>query len=261
VAREISHRLKEAELVPMVAPLGEQGSAVDATDIVLVFPTHVNIIPYPVRQFLLKVDLAAAEYIGAVATGGGGFNVCRAAVDRILKRKGKELDAYFFVQMVFNTPTGIMPIEAGENWHHQFTDEKLAAIDDRLPGQLDHIAESITERKPNTEGKGLKESLLEWPITLLTRNATTKLAFYVDETCTACGLCEQVCPSGRIELEDEVPVWHEDTKCFYCYACFNFCLEQAILLDNYARKQGRYLHPSVSAQDMRAQREPREHDR
>jgi formate hydrogenlyase subunit 6/NADH:ubiquinone oxidoreductase subunit I len=51
------------------------------------------------------------------------------------------------------------------------------------------------------------------------------------------------------------PEWPAEAPCFFCYACFNSCLEQAILVrDRYERKQGRYLNPAVSPKEIAAQK-------
>jgi Pyruvate/2-oxoacid:ferredoxin oxidoreductase delta subunit len=50
------------------------------------------------------------------------------------------------------------------------------------------------------------------------------------------------------------PLWQKDIKCYYCYACFNFCPEQAILVKNYTYKDGRYYHPNVTAKDIAEQK-------
>ncbi len=43
-------------------------------------------------------------------------------------------------------------------------------------------------------------------------------------------------------------------QCYYCYACFNFCPEQSILVKNYTHKDGRYYHPDVTAKDIAEQK-------
>ncbi|MBN1980427.1 MAG: hypothetical protein JW795_02775, partial [Chitinivibrionales bacterium] len=59
---------------------------------------------------------------------------------------------------------------------------------------------------------------------------------------------------GRIAIVEGRPVWRNEVKCFYCYACFNFCPPQAILHKRYTEKMGRYYHPEVSAADIAGQK-------
>ncbi|WP_319559096.1 EFR1 family ferrodoxin [Marispirochaeta sp.] len=39
-------------------------------------------------------------------------------------------------------------------------------------------------------------------------------SFAVDENCSSCGLCAQVCPVDNVRLEEGKPVWHR--KCQMC---------------------------------------------
>jgi Pyruvate/2-oxoacid:ferredoxin oxidoreductase delta subunit len=42
---------------------------------------------------------------------------------------------------------------------------------------------------------------------------------------------------------------------FFCYACFNFCPRQAILVKGYNLKTGCYNHPGIRAEDIAGQKE------
>jgi NAD-dependent dihydropyrimidine dehydrogenase PreA subunit len=55
-------------------------------------------------------------------------------------------------------------------------------------------------------------------------------------------------------MEKGKTVWQKDVNCFHCYACYNFCPEQAILVKNYKRKKGRYHHPEITADDIASQK-------
>lgn len=45
------------------------------------------------------------------------------------------------------------------------------------------------------------------------------------------------------------PEWHQDV-CFFCYACFNYCPQQAIGVEHCTKKLGRYHHPEISAEEI-----------
>ncbi len=63
-----------------------------------------------------------------------------------------------------------------------------------------------------------------------------------------------VCPSGRVVLQPGTPHWDAATPCYYCYACFNFCPEQAIGVKHYTLKTGRYHHAGIHPADIAAQK-------
>jgi len=43
-----------------------------------------------------------------------------------------------------------------------------------------------------------------------------------------CGTCEKVCLSKKIKMINKKPVWQKNVKCFYCYACINYCSMQSV---------------------------------
>jgi ferredoxin len=50
--------------------------------------------------------------------------------------------------------------------------------------------------------------------------------FHTYETCTGCGICEKICPTGSIILSGGKPVW--SPTCEQCMRCVNFCSHEAI---------------------------------
>ena len=81
-----------------------------------------------------------------------------------------------------------------------------------------------------------------------------QIKYFTDNTFTGCGKCEKVCLTGKIKMEDSKPFCQKNVICYYCYACFNFCPEQAILVKYYTDKKGRYHHPDVSMKDIAGQK-------
>jgi len=73
--------------------------------------------------------------------------------------------------------------------------------------------------------------------------------FYSDSKCTGCGICEKVCPSQKITMEGNKPLWQRNVDCYMCYACLNFCPTEAIqiylkiYMKSYTPERGRYPHP------------------
>jgi Pyruvate/2-oxoacid:ferredoxin oxidoreductase delta subunit len=49
------------------------------------------------------------------------------------------------------------------------------------------------------------------------------------ETCTACGICLDRCPSEALTLEGEVPEVDMD-RCFGCAVCATGCPEESIIM-------------------------------
>jgi ferredoxin len=76
-------------------------------------------------------------------------------------------------------------------------------------------------------------------------------SFYVDTKCNGCGICEKVCPSGKIKIINRIPQWQTDIKCTYCFACLHFCPVQSIQIKKRNTiNKGRYHHPLITAKDI-----------
>ena len=52
--------------------------------------------------------------------------------------------------------------------------------------------------------------------------------FSLQDNCIGCGLCQMVCPTGAIEMEDGRPEWYAD-DCTGCDECMNRCPVKAII--------------------------------
>lgn len=62
--------------------------------------------------------------------------------------------------------------------------------------------------------------------------------FRTSDACTACGLCERLCPVANISLEEGRPQWHG--HCVHCMACISACPQNAIEYGLNSKGQRRY---------------------
>jgi ferredoxin len=250
VAKKLHLKIPNSQLIPIIGFINSGLKQIQQKTIVLVFPTYLTTIPYPVRQFIQNSDFSKVSYISFVATGLGIFNLSRLAADRILKKQKKHINSFFSIKMIQNSPVGLTPAKGNPAWKDEITAEKILPVLEGIQEQVETIAHHIIEKNTAGLNQNFFAPFLETLITLLTKNANAKLPFYTDQTCNSCATCEKVCPSGKIEFSDKKPYWNPDKKCYYCYACFNFCPEQSILLPNYSEKNGRFHNPEISAEDI-----------
>jgi MinD superfamily P-loop ATPase len=73
--------------------------------------------------------------------------------------------------------------------------------------------------------------------------------FTVDDRCTSCGRCAEVCPVENIRLEEGRPVWLH--HCEQCMACIQLCPAEAIQAGKKTEKRGRYHHPGVTIKGLK----------
>lgn len=269
VARELQRRIPETSLVPVLSLLDKESIQTHAETVGLIFPQYAGTMPKVVADVLKKLDPSSARYLFAIVTRGG--TQCRAfsQVDKLLGRKGRRLDSYF----VLNMPSGSEPLV--ETFADYITEERIARLESEMLRRLDSIQEVITAQQVNREEdlSGLDVPPPDFikpfmplvkvlgPILLpLGKLAERRFGFYFDAKCTGCGLCERVCLAQKIVMVDERPVWQKKTECFACFACLNYCPEQAIQVEStwYLRSRttenGRYHHPEVTAVDIAGQK-------
>jgi len=211
-------------------------------------------VPAPVRKFLKKLDLNLSGYFFSIATRGGSFSFADTFVEKILGKKGKSLDSFFDITMVTNTPTGIKPSAGDKNWIKLFTKENISKMESSVQKDLDVIQRVIANKEKYPGKRSSMRFFFGNLFHSLTDGISSQLKYYADSSCNGCGLCEKVCLSNKIKMAGKKPEWQKNIKCYYCFACFNCCPEESILLKNYTDKQGRYLYPGIAAGEIALQK-------
>lgn len=250
VSLELAKRTK-AEVKPM---LKEKDFRLEG-DVGLVFPIHMNSLPKPVETFIEKSDFSKVTYLYAVSTHCGIPGKPEHYLNDILMKKNRTLDDYHSVKMINNTPKGVAPkFLMRMNWEEDITKEKVEDMIRCTDVAIEEIAYRINNQSTDFKEERIrgnaKPSLMNkllWKI-----KGSPKLEFKVDHSCLGCGLCEKVCLAQRIKV-DKNPQWIKE-ECYYCYACFNFCPEQAISVKHYEKKNGRYHYPSITSEQIANQK-------
>jgi ferredoxin len=264
VARGLQERLPGSTLVPIVGQLRFETVRAGSDAVGFVFPLHGMTLPVPVRMFLERLDPGPGRYLFAVATRGG--TICRAfeKADRILARKGRQLDARFLITMPSNDPKLAV--------YEQPSPESLAGLDAALPGRLDRIAAAIRQNVPvdeeDREGVSfglspladrLMERLVLFAMALVGRIGVNNY-FYSDQKCNGCGTCRTVCLSGKVSLVGRRPTWQRRVTCYLCYSCLNYCPQEAVqikskwYMKSFTTSRGRYPHPYATASEIAQQK-------
>ena len=264
-AREIQRRIPATELIPIVSLLGRPGCRAQAESVGFVFPQYASTLPKVMAQFIRTLDVSSAAYLFALATRGGTDCLAFDDLDQILSASGRGLDAFF----VLNMPSASESLIA--DYSSKITPENTARLEAEMQARLASICQTIASRSPDRSAdlRGLVTlpaflrplmPVLRPLILRLGKRAESTFAFYSDEKCSGCAVCEKVCLARRVRLVSGRPVWQKEVNCYGCFACLNFCPEQSVqirstwYLKSHTPENGRYHHPQITAKDIAAQK-------
>ncbi len=257
IAKELQKKIPGSEMLPIVSFLGNPNVETCANTIGFVFPIYFTTLPDPVKKFIKSLKINSIYYIFAIATRLGTPHSAFNEIDKVLKIKGRRLDAYFSITMANNDPKY-------DNYQTP-TEDEIKFYEKAFKKELQLIVKIIKKRKKSRK----KDTTITEPVPQFLVNivpflnsvfkpiaefAGFKSTFYADSKCIGCGICEKVCLSGKIKMEDNKPKWKKDIKCFYCYACLNFCPNEAIQIKGFTENNERYSHPYATADDIAKQK-------
>lgn len=243
-ARLLSDELETGELVPILSQYSMD--AVKENDSIgIVFPVYMHRTPHLVADFLRR--LPKISYLYAVALNAGDPGKVFRFFRRQIKPAGNTLHAGFSIL----TPSNYLPFGEAVQGDDQVELLQTASA------KISRIAGIIRQVKPyfDVEAGWFRRNIFPGLFYSLGYKYIAKLdkSFRVDENCSSCGICEQVCPVNNVVLENGKPVWHQ--KCQLCLACLNLCPEGAIQFGNKTPGLKRYRNPYVNVADIVAQKE------
>ncbi len=239
----MSRELGNSEPVPIISP-GAFDGINELDSVGIVFPVYMHRMPHIVAETLRR--LPKAGYLYAVAVNGGDPGKVFRFFRRQIRPTGNILKAGFSIL----TPSNYLPY--GEAIQGKALDDQLQSGAEkvtRLAGIVKRAEAYFDE-----EGSWFRRNISPGLFYSLGYKYIAKLdsSFSVDDSCTSCGTCQQVCPVNNVRLIDGKPVWHQ--SCQLCMACLNLCPEGAIQFADKTRGLRRYRNPFVAAADIAAQK-------
>jgi ferredoxin len=210
-------------------------AAREADQVGFVFPVHRASLPEMVRGFIEKMPKRRNCYYFAISTytlfGCNEF----WDIDEILDAEGGILNYAAGVKTMGNIG---------------FIDPDSRAMARRLTSiseQIDEIVEAVGNYQENYFRRSSK--LLGRLVKGYTDLRRRSLVFTVDQRCTKCGICAQVCPAQNIVVDEETglaPI--RSDKCEACYACIHWCPANAITTKTGLHRH--YHHPNIKPDQL-----------
>ncbi|HPD55914.1 MAG TPA: EFR1 family ferrodoxin [Smithellaceae bacterium] len=241
-ARKLAENLDNARLISLAADYQVTDNAA-AQIIGLVFPVHIWGLPRIVIDFTKRLNSNSAKYYFALAVNAGQVAATLLQLQNILSDKGLALNAGFSLDM----PSNYIP------WGGAIAENKQQNKFRRSEEKIKHIAEIIKEQRNLAPEKGpLWQNII---FSFFYRKSFPHIhkmdkSFWADDKCTDCRICEKICPAHNILLTEGKPSWQHN--CEQCFACLQWCPEEAIQYGKNTQKKKRYRHPEIKLKDMLA---------
>ena len=240
VAKAIAKHLGDTDLLHF-SKVNEHSLKRPVDVLGLVFPVYWNGLPLLVLNTISALKGLNPQYIFSVVTHAGGPGQVQSQLQVELQKNGLELNAGICLEMPSNY---IIGYDAPSDSSIQ---SDLANAE-RVLSQFSEIVKSNQEHRPRADFPPFSRTTSAYQRFIATVHESDS-NFWVDENCTECGLCEEICPVQNIELETGGPIWNH--LCEQCLACINWCPEGSIQYKNQTAKRGRYANPRVSVDEMK----------
>lgn len=240
VARELQKTMPEAELRSITVALREENPMVKAERVGFVFPMHYFGLPLQVEEFLEKLTILESPYIFAIATCGVPYwGRPFMDMEKILAAKNRQVHAKWYLRLVSNY---IPYRDIAADWRINIR----AWLAQR---KLRKIAAAVGGREHHDTWQLLKKFCAGYHEKWKARQQQIDENFQCDkEKCTACGLCERICPRENIARPEGQPVWQHN--CVECLGCLHICPVQAIEYGEITKGRKRYRNKNVKVADL-----------
>lgn len=233
IARRLAEQLKdEAVSIGQRMKEGAPGTFLSQTPFVIVSPVYMSRMPQEVEEFLRHSRFMGNNAVYFVLTAGASVGNAESCCRKLCGEMGLNYQGTAAVAMPANYMAlyDVIPKE-----------EAKTAAAERLP-LIDAIAQTIADGQaltPDPSLTGIKASTAIAP--LFHRLMVKDRAFTVNDDCTRCGTCADLCPRNNIRLENGSPVW--TGNCMHCMACISACPVRAIDYGRRTKKRQRYYLP------------------
>jgi NAD-dependent dihydropyrimidine dehydrogenase PreA subunit/flavodoxin len=241
VGRDLASLLEDTELISIPKIIKQDKITLSGERIGIIYPVYIGGMPLIISELITKLEAGSDKYIFAIATYGRMAGAALKQTARKLKEKGLKLSAGFAVLM----PGNYTPL------YGAISEKKQASMFEKEKRHIQGIASIVRE------GKSYKIQtsffLINWIGSILYKIESPKIpkmdsSFLSTEKCNSCGICEQVCPVDNIKLQQGRPVWAG--CCQQCFACLQWCPQEAIEWGKSTVGRKRYHHPEIKLNEL-----------
>jgi ferredoxin len=239
VARQLAKELKDASLEFMSGSPRNLVAEVDQVG--LIFPVHIWGLPHHVIRFVNHLQSRPETYVFAVAVNAGQVAATLLQLKKLMINQGWLLATGYSVVM----PTNYIP------WGGPGPLETQQQLFEGAQVKVKKIADSVLrgERREVERGPFWQNVLFPWFYKMSFRQVPRMdKNFWADDKCNGCEICSKICPVHNIEMLKGKPTWLH--QCEQCFACLQWCPQEAIQYGKKTPKYQRYHHPEITLKDL-----------
>ncbi len=241
VAQQISHQCDDS-IVSIADEMIEKRdvyeySLAEGEAIGFIFPVYAWAPPKMVMDFIDRLSITNPDnhYIYSIATCGESIGNTMSVLYKALVKKNFHLNSGFSI---------VMPNNYILMWDVDTKDEASVRLE-KARNHINIISKTIRDKEAKVFQ--LRQGPVPFFFTSIINPLFNKFAmgtkgFYAEDTCTGCRLCEEICPTKNIVVNDK-PVW--GSVCTQCLACIHRCPEKAIQYGKKTKERGRYVNPCL----------------
>ena len=197
-----------------------------------VLPSYYGNLPRIVRSFIEKLEIKPETYLFAVVTMGGMGQGTVAALDTVLRKKNLRLNYGGGIHMPPNYIVNYNPADPA-----------------KCENSLDKVALLLKQAASDISAGVQSVRMFKFTANNLYRNIESlDSQFFVEDSCTGCGLCGRICPAKNIQMENNKPQWLH--HCEHCMACISWCPVKAIQYGKRTKTRRRYHNPRNTIDEM-----------
>ena len=210
-----------------------------AESIGIVAPVYGHEVPDMVKNFL-KQAVFHTGYFYMILTYGNRHGGAAELAEKLCRECGIE-------------PVYINVILMVDNWLPGFDMEEQKKTEKNVEGQMETVLADLRARKRavsevTEKDREAHRQFLE-NTGKMPADAWQHL-LKIGDTCIGCGICEKVCPSASIHVENGKAV-HTPGHCQTCLACVHACPQKAIgLVIPEKNPSARYRNEHISLQEI-----------
>lgn len=232
---------KQIEDDPISIPqiIDKEKQEYSADSIGIVAPVYGHEVPDMVKEFLKKA-VFHTDYFYMILTYGNRHGGAAELAKKLCEECGVSVNYINVIMMV-------------DNWLPSFDMNEQKKLDKHVEANLAIILEDLKNRRNKIAevtdtDRAAHQQFLE-RMGKMPEEAWQHL-IKITDACTGCGICEKVCPSSSIRLENGKAV-HIPGNCQTCLACAHACPQKAIgLTIPEVNPDARYRNEHISLQEI-----------